>query len=133
MIGDAPDRPGLAFAQVENYHPPTWPEGERPQFHHFDVRVEDLDIGEAAVLELEARRLEGAASGSGCTPTPSATRSAWCSDAIALKPHDLKRRARAARCLDSAVAARWPELGKVWMLAEIASAHASGAATGQLG
>ena len=59
VIGDAPDRPGLAFAQVENYRPPTWPEGERPQFHHFDVRVADLDIGEAAVLELGAQRLEG--------------------------------------------------------------------------
>ena len=59
VIGDAPDRPGLAFAQVEDYRPPTWPTGDRPQYRHFDVRVEDLDVAEAAVVELGATRLSG--------------------------------------------------------------------------
>ena len=28
VIGDAADRPGLAFERVTNYRPPTWPEGD---------------------------------------------------------------------------------------------------------
>lgn len=59
VIGDAPDRPGVAFQQVAHFTPPTWPEGERPQYVHFDVRVDDLDLGEAAVLEIGATRIEG--------------------------------------------------------------------------
>ena len=59
VIGDAPDRPGVAFARVPNYQPPTWPVGARPQYRHFDVRVADLDAAEAAALELGATRLPG--------------------------------------------------------------------------
>jgi len=59
VIGDAVDRPGVAFNRVTDFVPPTWPEGERPQYKHFDVRVDDLDVAEAAVLELGARRLPG--------------------------------------------------------------------------
>ena len=39
--------------------PPTWPEGERPQYRHFDVRVDDLDAAEQAALALGATRLPG--------------------------------------------------------------------------
>ena len=60
VIGDAPDRPGLAFARVPGYRPPTWPEGERPQYRHFDVRVDNLDEAEAefrlATEQLRAAR-----------------------------------------------------------------------------
>ncbi|SDD29817.1 VOC family protein [Glycomyces harbinensis] len=59
VIGDAADRPGVAFQQIPDYRTPTWPGGERPQHMHFDVKVDDLDEGEAAVLKLGARRLEG--------------------------------------------------------------------------
>jgi Glyoxalase-like domain len=59
VIGDSPDRPGVAFARVPNYLPPTWPEGERPQYRHFDVKVDDLDLAEASVLEIGATRLPG--------------------------------------------------------------------------
>jgi hypothetical protein len=59
VIGDAPDRPGVAFARVPNYKPPTWPEGERPQYRHFDVRVEDLALAEASVVEIGATKLPG--------------------------------------------------------------------------
>jgi catechol 2,3-dioxygenase-like lactoylglutathione lyase family enzyme len=59
VIGDAADRPGLAFARVPDYRPPTWPTGERPQYRHFDVRVADLDTAEQAVLALGANRLPG--------------------------------------------------------------------------
>jgi catechol 2,3-dioxygenase-like lactoylglutathione lyase family enzyme len=59
VIGDAADRPGVAFARVHDYRPPTWPTGDRPQYRHFDVRVDDLDAGEHAVLTLGATRLPG--------------------------------------------------------------------------
>ena len=59
VIGDAADRPGVAFSKVSDFVPPTWPDGERPQYRHFDVRVDDLDDAEAAVLRLGAQRLAG--------------------------------------------------------------------------
>ena len=59
VIGDAADRPGLAFTRVADYCPPTWPTGERPQYRHFDVGVADLDAAEGAVLALGASRLPG--------------------------------------------------------------------------
>jgi hypothetical protein len=59
VIGDAADRPGVAFARVPDYRPPTWPTGERPQYWHFDVRVDYLDSAEQAVLDLGATRLLG--------------------------------------------------------------------------
>jgi catechol 2,3-dioxygenase-like lactoylglutathione lyase family enzyme len=63
VIGDAPDRPGVAFERVADYRPPTWPDGERPQYRHFDVRVDDLDVAERAALRLGATRLaDGGAS-----------------------------------------------------------------------
>ncbi|MCD0446587.1 VOC family protein [Glycomyces sp. A-F 0318] len=59
VIGDAPDRPGVAFQQIPDYQAPTWPGGGRPQQMHFDVKVDDLDEGERRVLRLGAQRLEG--------------------------------------------------------------------------
>ena len=59
VIGDSPDRPGVAFARVPDYKPPTWPVGERPQYRHFDVRVDDLDAAEQAAIALGATRLPG--------------------------------------------------------------------------
>ncbi|WP_199036997.1 VOC family protein [Glycomyces salinus] len=59
VIGDAPDRPGLAFQQAEDFTAPTWPDPAVPQQMHLDVRVADLDEGERKVLELGARKLEG--------------------------------------------------------------------------
>ena len=62
VIGDAADRPGVAFQRIDDYHPPSWPEGDRPQHRHFDVRVDDLDVAEAAALALGATRLAGGGS-----------------------------------------------------------------------
>ncbi len=59
VIGDSPDRPGLAFVRVHNHRPTTWPDNERPQYRHFDVRVDDLDAAEAAATAVGARRLQG--------------------------------------------------------------------------
>ncbi|MBB2988014.1 VOC family protein [Terracoccus luteus] len=63
VIGDAADRPGLAFARVADHEPPTWPTGPRPQYRHLDVRVPDLDAAERAVLALSATRLTGGGEG----------------------------------------------------------------------
>lgn len=44
----------ISFQQVEHFTPPQWPGQDRGQQMHLDVMVEDLDTGEAAVLELGA-------------------------------------------------------------------------------
>ncbi|MBF4583339.1 VOC family protein [Curtobacterium sp. VKM Ac-2865] len=47
-------RPLLAFQQVEHYRAPEWPAQDVPQQMHIDVKVDDLDVGEAAVLAIGA-------------------------------------------------------------------------------
>ena len=46
----------IAFHQVADYTPPTWPTQERPQQMHLDMLVDDLDAAEAAVIALGATR-----------------------------------------------------------------------------
>ena len=46
----------LCFQQVTDYRPPVWPDQDVPQQMHLDVVVDDLDAGEAAVLELGATK-----------------------------------------------------------------------------
>src|SRR5436190_23611253 len=46
----------FAFQQADDYAPPTWPVGERPQQFHIDLTVDDIDVAEPAVLDLGARR-----------------------------------------------------------------------------
>jgi hypothetical protein len=48
----------ISFQQVEAYTPPEWPTQEVPQQMHLDVIVDDLDAGEAAVLDLGATKHE---------------------------------------------------------------------------
>ena len=48
----------ISFQQVEDYSAPRWPSQEVPQQMHLDVVVDDLDAGEAAVLDLGATRHE---------------------------------------------------------------------------
>jgi catechol 2,3-dioxygenase-like lactoylglutathione lyase family enzyme len=48
----------LCFQPVADYRPPQWPGQEVPQQVHLDVMVEDLDAGEAAVLEIGATKHE---------------------------------------------------------------------------
>lgn len=59
VIGDAPDRPGVAFQRSPGHAPPAWPDPQGAQQMHLDVRVENLDTAEAEVLESGARRLGG--------------------------------------------------------------------------
>jgi len=48
----------ISFQRVDDYRPPVWPGQEVPQQMHLDVVVDDLDIGEQAVIALGATRAE---------------------------------------------------------------------------
>ena len=48
----------ICFQRVEGYSRPQWPGQEAPQQMHLDVMVDDLDAGEAAVLELGGTKAE---------------------------------------------------------------------------
>lgn len=48
----------ICFQQVADYSAPDWPGQEVPQQMHVDVIVDDLDAGEAAVVELGATKHE---------------------------------------------------------------------------
>jgi len=47
----------VEFQRVSGYRPPTWPEGERPQMLHLDVRVADLEAEHDRAVRLGARFL----------------------------------------------------------------------------
>jgi catechol 2,3-dioxygenase-like lactoylglutathione lyase family enzyme len=47
----------LAFQRSDQYVQPRWPDPAHPQQAHVDIRVEDVDAAERAVLKLGARRL----------------------------------------------------------------------------
>ncbi|GAB3591754.1 VOC family protein [Angustibacter peucedani] len=59
VIGDAADRPGLAFQRAPDHSPPAWPDDDSRLQMHLDVRVDDLDDGEAAVVAAGGTRLAG--------------------------------------------------------------------------
>jgi predicted enzyme related to lactoylglutathione lyase len=48
----------ICFQPVADYTPPRWPGQEVPQQMHIDVMVDDLDVGEKAVLDLGATKHE---------------------------------------------------------------------------
>jgi hypothetical protein len=48
----------IAFQHAAGHRPPTWPDGDRPQQAHLDIDVDDLDLGEAAVLSLGAGKTD---------------------------------------------------------------------------
>lgn len=48
----------ISFQQVEGFQRPDWPGQQAPQQMHLDVIVDDLDTGEAAVVELGATRAD---------------------------------------------------------------------------
>lgn len=59
VIGDAADRPGLAFQLAPDLQPPGWPGGDPPQQMHLDIAVEDIEQAEEQTLRLGAKRLPG--------------------------------------------------------------------------
>ena len=56
LVGPNDARPIVSFQKVENYNPPQWPTQVVPQQLHLDIKVDDLDIGEQAILALGATR-----------------------------------------------------------------------------
>jgi predicted enzyme related to lactoylglutathione lyase len=48
----------ISFQRVEDHTPPAWPSKDQPQQMHLDLMVDDLDVGERAVLELGATKHE---------------------------------------------------------------------------
>ncbi len=50
----------LAFQRATPYLPPVWPDPGHPQQLHVDIRVDDVDEAERAVVALGAVRLHDA-------------------------------------------------------------------------
>jgi hypothetical protein len=46
----------LAFQLADDFAPPTWPTGERPQQFHLDLTVDDVEAVEPHVLALGATK-----------------------------------------------------------------------------
>lgn len=63
VIGSEPGARQLAFQRVPDWTPPVWDDPLRPQQLHLDIRVDDADAAERAVLALGARRLPGELAG----------------------------------------------------------------------
>ena len=57
VIGREAGMRELAFQRAENYRAPRWPDAEHPQQEHLDIRVDDVDAAERAVLALGATRV----------------------------------------------------------------------------
>jgi catechol 2,3-dioxygenase-like lactoylglutathione lyase family enzyme len=59
VIGAEPGARQLAFQRVAGWRAPEWGDPQRPQQLHLDIRVDDVEAAERAVLALGARRLPG--------------------------------------------------------------------------
>ena len=49
----------LAFQRADPYVPPRWPDPQRPQQEHLDIRVDDVEAAQREVLRLGATLLQG--------------------------------------------------------------------------
>ena len=59
VIGREPGLRELAFQRDPDFRPPSWPAPGHPQQEHLDIRVEDVEAAQEAVLQLGARLLQG--------------------------------------------------------------------------
>jgi catechol 2,3-dioxygenase-like lactoylglutathione lyase family enzyme len=57
VIGLEPGMRQLAFQRASTYVGPQWPDPHHPQQLHLDIRVDDVDAAEQALLKLGARRM----------------------------------------------------------------------------
>jgi catechol 2,3-dioxygenase-like lactoylglutathione lyase family enzyme len=57
VIGAEPGMRQLAFQRVAQWSAPDWPDPQRPQQLHLDIRVDDVNAAEREVLALGAKRL----------------------------------------------------------------------------
>jgi hypothetical protein len=53
---EIPGGPWIGAYRVPDHLPPRWPDGAPPKQFHLDLRVDDLDAAEAAVLALGATK-----------------------------------------------------------------------------
>jgi catechol 2,3-dioxygenase-like lactoylglutathione lyase family enzyme len=58
VIGDSADRPGLGFSLNEAHQAPPAPDPGQPGHLHLDIRVDDLEAAEAAILSGGGARVE---------------------------------------------------------------------------
>jgi len=56
IVPPGSQRPLIAFQRVDDYNPPNWPSQDVGQQMHIDVKIEDFDVAEAAVLALGAMK-----------------------------------------------------------------------------
>jgi len=56
LVPPGSPRPLLAFQRLDDYNPPRWPSQDLPQLMHIDVKTDDFDVAEAAVLALGATK-----------------------------------------------------------------------------
>jgi hypothetical protein len=56
LVPPGSPRPLLAFQRVDDYNPPRWPGQDVAQQMHIDVKIDDFDVAEAAVLALGATK-----------------------------------------------------------------------------
>jgi Glyoxalase-like domain len=59
VIGLEPGQRLLAFQRTEVWNPPEYHNPGKPQQLHVDIRVDDIDAAEQAILKLDAVRLKG--------------------------------------------------------------------------
>jgi catechol 2,3-dioxygenase-like lactoylglutathione lyase family enzyme len=57
VIGVGPRDRHLAFQRATAWKPPRWPDPDHPQQLHLDIRVDDVDVAEQAIVALGARRV----------------------------------------------------------------------------
>jgi catechol 2,3-dioxygenase-like lactoylglutathione lyase family enzyme len=58
-IGFEPYDRRLAFQRAATWVPPRWPDPGQPQQLHLDIRTDDVEAAQRAVLALGARLLQG--------------------------------------------------------------------------
>ncbi|MFB9905153.1 VOC family protein [Allokutzneria oryzae] len=57
VTGPGPGGGTVSFQRDPGFRAPTWPEGERPQMLHLDIRVDDIDVEHERTVALGARPL----------------------------------------------------------------------------
>jgi len=56
LVPPGSSRPLIAFQLAEDYRPPRWPGQDVGQQLHLDVKIDDFEVAEAAVLALGATK-----------------------------------------------------------------------------
>jgi hypothetical protein len=49
------ERGWISTVRIDDYQPPSWPDGDRPKQIHLDLAVDDLDAAEKEAIRLGAQ------------------------------------------------------------------------------